>query len=358
MPQLYGKNISKRQLQKYTGAEWQAGGIRRMRFVDGQEDGTEVVQMETGTGLYFNVLPSRGLDIASAKFCGASLSFDIAAGEAHPSHFDPRGIEWIKTFFGGLVTTCGMTTAGAPNTDQGEELGLHGRFSHLAARNLQIGDEWEGNTRHLWVAGEIREARLFGPNIVCRRKISTEVGSNSILIEDHVTNEGFTKQPHQYLYHINIGHPVMDENTELIINSKVTPRDDIALEGIKTYNRFESPIAGYKEKVYYHDIKADRKGFAHVALVNEKFNNGQGLGVHVRFRQNELHRFTQWKNIGMGEYVCGLEPCNCSVEGRAKDRGDKSLLYLKPGEEKKYLVEINVLPNKKAIQSVKKLIQP
>lgn len=357
MPQLYGKNITKNQLQKYIGAEWQAGGVRKMRFVDGQEDGTDVIQFETGTGLYFNVLPSRGLDIASAKYGGASLSFDLPAGEAHPAHFDPRGIEWIKTFCGGLVTTCGMTWAGAPNNDQGEELGLHGRFSHLAARNLQIGDEWNGNSRVLWVAGEIREARLFGANIVCRRKISTEVGSNTILIEDKVTNEGFKKQPHQYLYHINIGYPVMDENTELLINSKVTARDDFSRESIEHCRRFEPPVADIREKVYYHDSKADKKGMAHAALVNEKFNNGQGLGVHIRYRQNELHRFTQWKNTAMGEYVCGLEPCNCSVEGRAKDRGDGSLIYLKPGEEKQYILEINVLPDAKAIQAVKKLIK-
>ncbi len=357
MPQLYGKPLNRKQLKKYIGAEWQAGGVRRMRFVDGPEDGTEVLQFETGTGLYFNVIPSRGLDIASTKFCGASISFDIPGGEAHPAHFDPRGIQWIKTFFGGLLTTCGMTWAGAPNTDQGEELGLHGRFSHITARNLKIGDEWQGNTRRLWVSGEIRESMLFGPNIVCRRTISTEVGTNTIRIQDKVSNEGFTKQPHQYLYHINIGHPVMDENTELLINSKVTPRDEVAEEGIQTFNRFEKPVAGYKENVYYHDIKPDRKGMAHAALVNTKFNNGQGLGVHVAFRKKEFHRFTQWKHTGMGEYVCGLEPCNCSVEGRAKDRGDGSLLHLKPGEEKEYITEINILPDNKAIQAVKKLIK-
>lgn len=357
MPQLYGKNLNRKQLEKYTGAPWQAGGVRKMRFVEGPEDGTEVIQFETGTGLYFNVLPSRGLDIASTKYCGASISFDIPAGEAHPAYFDPRGVQWLKTFFGGLVTTCGMTWTGAPNTDQGEELGLHGRFSHLAARHVRIGDEWNGNRRRLWAAGEIRESILFGANILCRRTISTEVGSNTIVIEDRIRNEGFTQQPHQYLYHINIGHPVMDENTELLIRSKLTPRDETAQDGIENYNRFEKPVAGYKEKVYYHEIKADPKGFAHVALVNEPFNNGQGLGVHIRYRRRELHRFTQWKNIGMGEYVCGLEPCNCSVEGRAKDRGDGSLLYLKPGEEKHYFVEINILPDQHAIQAVKKMIK-
>ncbi len=120
MPHLFGRNYSKSQLERYTGASWQVGGVRHMRFVEGPEDGTDVVQFDTGTGLNFNVLPSRGLDIASAKYCGASLSFDTPSGEAHPGHYDPQGLGWLKTFFGGLLTTCGLSWAGAPCEDQGE----------------------------------------------------------------------------------------------------------------------------------------------------------------------------------------------------------------------------------------------
>ncbi len=356
MPNLFGQSISKNQLSRCTGAPWQIGGVRHMQFVGGMENGTEVVQFDTGTGLTFNVIPSRGLDIASAKFCGASLSFDSPAGEAYPSHFDPDGLGWLKTFFAGLVTTCGLTWAGAPCIDEGEPLGLHGRYSHIPARNLKVGDEWIGNQRKLWVSGDVRECNLFGPNLLATRTISTEVGSNTIRIEDTVRNEGFEKIPHMMLYHINFGFPVVDENTRLLANSTITPRDEEAEDGMENYNRFETPKTGYKEKVYYHNVKADRKGFGNVALINPTFNNNQGLGVLVRYRKKELHRFGQWKNMAAGTYVCGLEPANCSVQGRAHDREDKSLIFLKPGEEKNYLVEISVLPDKKSIEAVKKVI--
>lgn len=358
MPKLYGKNWTHKQLQSYTGACWQAGGVRHLRFVEGPEDGTHVVQFDTGTGLTFNVLPSRGLDIASAKYRGASLSFDLPAGEAHPAHFDPQGLGWLKTFFSGLVTTCGLTWAGAPCVDRGEALGLHGRYSHLAARNLKIGDEWIGDQRKLWVSGDVRESVIFGPNILMRRTISTELGSNTIRIEDSVRNEGFQAQPHMLIYHINIGFPVLSETTELLANSTtVTPRDAEAEKGIAHYNTFDKPTAGYKEQVFYHDIKPDVKGMCQAALINPAFDNGQGLGVCVSYRKKELHRFGQWKMVGVGDYVCGLEPANCSVQGRDHDREDGTLIFLKPGEETNYLTEISVLPNNESIDGLRKKIR-
>ena len=356
MPTLFGKNWNRQQIQKYTGAPWQAGSIRHMRFVEGTEDGTDVVQFDTGTGLYFNVLPQRGLDISTAKYQGASLALEMPAGEAHPSFLDPRGLGWLKSFYVGLITTCGMTWAGAPCNDQGEELGLHGRISHLPSRNLKISDEWVGNDRILSVSGEIRESVLFGPHLLLKRKISTIVGSNTIILEDTVRNEGFEKTPHQMLYHINIGFPVVDEETMLLADSKVKPRDAEAEKGIDAYNTFEAPQPGYKEQCFYHEVKQDSKGFCDIALVNPAFNQGQGLGIHLRYRKNELHRFAQWKNMMAGGYVCGLEPCNCSVQGRAHDRDDKSLIFLNPGEERNYYLELTVLPDNEAIQEMSKLM--
>jgi len=150
---------------------------------------------------------------------------------------------------------------------------------------------------------------------------------------------------------------VVDETTEFLVRSEVTPRDAEAEKGKEEFNRFESPKVGYKEKVYYHDIRPDTKGFCHAALVNPVLGEETGLGVHVRYRKQELHRFAQWKMMGAGAYVCGLEPCNCSVQGRSHDREDGSLVYLKPGEERRYLVEISVLPNSEAIHEIRKIIR-
>ncbi|MBD3268013.1 DUF4432 family protein [bacterium] len=356
MPELFGKSLTRQEMEQYTGARWQIGSVRHLQFQEGPEDGTDVVEFDTGSGLFFHALPSRGLDIASARFCGASLALANPTGEVHPAHFEPEKVGWLKTFYAGLVTTCGMTWAGAPTEDEGEELGLHGRYSHLAARNLKISDQWVENERVLSVAGEIREAFLFGPNVALNRTISTVVGTNSIVIEDVVRNEGFAPTPHQFLYHINIGYPIVDENAQFLADSTVTPRDNTAEKGIENYRTFEKPKSVYPEQVFYHDIKKDNDGFCHVAIVNPDFNDGQGIGMYLRYRKNELHRFAQWKNMLAGGYVCGMEPCNCSVQGRAHDRADQTLLFLEPGEQKQYYIELTVLPDNEAIKDVMGII--
>ena len=47
--------------------------------------------------------------------------------------------------------------------------------------------------------------------------------------------------------------------------------------------------------------------------------------------------------MGEGEYVLGLEPGNCKVDGRAKAREDVTLEYLEPGESKKFDLMIEIV---------------
>ncbi len=353
--ELFGKSYKCDEIRRLIGRSVQIGGIRQGRFIGGPEDGARFLHVETGTGLSFTVLPDRGLDISSAKYRGASLSWDSPCGEAHPSFYEPAGLGWLRTFFGGLVCTCGLTWMGAPCLDEGEELGLHGRYSHLPCRNLQVGEEWDGDTCRLWIRGDMREAVVFGTNVLLRRRISTAIGSNSIALEDTITNEAFEPTPHMLLYHINIGFPVVSPESRLLSPSvKVTPRDEEAADGLRLYNRFDPPTPGYKEKVYFHEMVADKGGTVTVAIVNPSLWAGQGLGVAIRYRQKELPRFIQWKNMGTTTYVCGLEPANSLVMGRAHERKEGTLPWLQPGETREYRLEIAVLPDRKAIAEIKR----
>ncbi|MFH1739695.1 MAG: aldose 1-epimerase family protein [bacterium] len=354
---IFGESYAAKQIRRLIGRTQQIGGIRQGRFEGGPEDNARFLQFETGTGFSFTVLPDRGMDIASAKYCGASLSWDSPCGEAHPSFYEPEGLGWLRTFYGGLVCTCGLTWMGAPCVDKGEPLGLHGRYSHLPCRNFQVGEEWEGDNCVIWAQGEMRETVVFGVNVLLRRRISTVLGSNTIVLEDRVTNEGFQSTPHMMLYHINLGFPVVSPGSRLLSPAKeVQPRDEEAADGLARYNRFDPPKPGYKEKVYFHEMPSDRKGMVTVALVNRGFNNRRGLGVVVRYRKKELPRFIQWKNMGATTYVCGLEPANSLVMGRAYERKHGTLQSLRAGETREYRVEIGVLPDKAAIAEAESAI--
>ena len=344
MVKLYGREWSRDALQRYTGLDSQLGGVTQKVLVDGRSAGVRVAEFDTGSGLQFSVLLDRGMDISVARYRGVSLVWEAAPGPAAPAYHEPEGLGWLRTFHGGLLATCGMTYVGAPTVDEGEALGLHGRISHLPASNVWSDGMWRGDSYEMWVRGRMREAVVFGENLTLTRRISATLGESRFEVRDTVTNEGYRRTPHQLLYHVNFGFPLLAEGTELVAPSaQVRPRDEVAAPGLDRHNIYEAPVAGYEEQVFYHDMTAASDGYVTVALVNRGFDGGRGLGVYLRYRQAELPRFTQWKMIGAGEYVTGLEPANCGVEGRDKDRAEGRLEFLEPGEQRSYHLEVGVL---------------
>jgi hypothetical protein len=353
MVQLFGRSWTQQELLRYAGNMSQLGGVRVSELQEGNARGVQVAEFETGSGLSFNVLLDRGMDIGAAKYRGASLAWESSNGPAHPAYFDPQGLGWLRTFHGGLVAGCGMTYVGSPTVDEGQSLGLHGRLNHLPATNVWADGMWRGDEYEMWVRGRMRESVVFGENITLTRRISTFLGSSRVSIRDMVANEGFQRSPHMMLYHCNFGFPLLAEGSELIApDKKVTPRDAVAASGLDAHARYEAPIDGYQEQCFYHDLAADAAGFATVILANRDYNGGQGLGAYVKYRQAELPCFIQWKMVGAGTYVTGLEPANCLVEGRDKERARGTLQFLEPGEQREYLLEIGVLASNAEIDAL------
>jgi hypothetical protein len=141
------------------------------------------------------------------------------------------------------------------------------------------------------------------------------------------------------LYHINLGFPLLDESSELVSEPHpVEPHDAAAEPGLHGWMQFQKPTPGYAEQVFYHDLPADQKGWAGVHLVNR----ARKLGVHVRFQKATLPNLVQWKMMGQGTYVLGLEPANCRVGGHSQERARGTLQILQPGEMREFRVEIEV----------------
>jgi len=352
MVQLFGRSWTQRELARRIGLVSQVGDVRLVERLEGIGRGVRTAEFETGSGFSFTVLLDRGMDIGACKYKGASLAWEATPGPAHPAFFEREGLGWLRTFHGGLVATCGMTYAGAPCVDEGQALGLHGRIGHIPASNVWADGAWRGDEYEMWVRGRMRETVVFGENLTLTRRIWTYLGASRLWIRDVVANEGFQTTPHMMLYHCNFGFPLLDEGAELIAPSRsVTPRDAVAAPGLAEHHRYEAPIEGYKEQCFYHEMIPGEDGFVTVLLVNRAFDGGKGLGVYLRYRQAELPRFTQWKMVCAGTYVTGLEPANCLVEGRDKDRARGILQFLEPGEEREYLLEIGVLDGQAEIDA-------
>jgi hypothetical protein len=275
-------------------------------------------------------------------------------GDAHPAYGEPGGLGFLRTFYGGLLCTCGLTSVGPPEVDRGEALGLHGRISHLPAQSVSTDGAWEGDEYRFWVRGKVREASVFGDNLLLTREISARLGENRLTVRDAVQNVGFAPAEHMMLYHVNPGFPVVDAGSELISPTReARPRDAEAEAGREAYARFDAPTAGYREKVYLHDLAAGPDGRAAVAVVNRSL----GHGLCLRYAVAALPNFIEWKMMGQGTYVVGIEPANCSVFGRAAEREQGTLQRLEPGESREYALELAVLTSRDEIESLEREVR-
>jgi hypothetical protein len=55
--------------------------------------------------------------------------------------------------------------------------------------------------------------------------------------------------------------------------------------------------------------------------------------------------------MGMGEYVCGIEPGNGFVGGRKAERENGTLRFIEPGETVRFVLEFNVLKDNSDIKA-------
>jgi len=351
MAVLFGKRVTRQELLERVGDVSQVAGIRSVELADGRERGVRAAQFRTGGGLDFTVLLDRGLDLDFASYQGVPLSWRSPTGSAHPAYYEPEGLAWLRTFFGGLLTTCGLTYAHHPCVDEGEQLGLHGRISHVPAHNVQVEERWEGDEFLMRVTGEVTEAAVFGPHLVLRRSVSTRLGDRRLWLTDVVENRGFRPQPLMLLYHINVGYPIVDAGARLLAAvESVDFLDDRARAEPEDFPHFLNPQPGYQERVYRLSFHPDEGGYTHVGLVNRNCLGGRGLGVYLCFRKKELPFMLEWKQLGQGEYVVGIEPANCPMAPRAVLRKEGTLVHLAPGEVQEFSIEVGVLDGREELE--------
>lgn len=341
MATFLGRSWTRRELLERVGSIEQLAGIRAVTEAGGKAQGVRSFEVYTASGLTFRVLADRALDISSCHYRGLPLAWTSPAGDVHPSYYEGAGSGWLRSFGGGLVVTCGLDQFGAPATDKGEDLGLHGRIGNLPAHEVSHKTRWRGDDLELEIFGVVRQARLFGEHLVLERRIVTRLGSKLVCVEDLVTNEGFTPQPHMILYHCNLGFPLVSERSRLHLEAEATTaRDADAEAGLSEWRSFQAPTPGYREQVFQHIPKADAEGRVTVLVENPDL----GLGLRMGYAKDSLPQLFQWKMMGQGAYVLGLEPANCSgIEGRAAARGRNDLPQLEPGESRGYTLTFEVM---------------
>lgn len=171
--------MKRNELLQYTGNQAQIGGCRHYVLTDGRGRNLRGIDVNSGSGLQYTIMPDMGMDISLASFKGTNLVYLTCNGETHPAFYEPEDFGWLRTFAAGLLTTCGLTYLGALVTDGNEELGLHGRYSTIPAKQVSDLSGWVGDEYHINISGTIEEASMFGPKLRLERQIHSIQGQNS-----------------------------------------------------------------------------------------------------------------------------------------------------------------------------------
>jgi len=327
-------------------------GFKDYLYNDGPSRGLRAFDLKNGKNIEMTILADRALDISHLSYKGVNVGLANKVGIRSPYlYVEDAGSGFLKQFFGGLLTTCGISYAGGAGVDGDKALGLHGPLNNLPAEQANCEVAYEGDDRVLRVSGKMHESEVFGTDMLMERSIVLETESDKVRIHDVVTNQSYAKQPVMMIYHINFGYPMLDAGAKIYLSAtKITPRDDYAAAAQDLYNVMEAPGVGRDEQCYFHtEQPADGEGFA--MLHNEE----KGIAAIIRFDKDVLPFMCEWKCMRAGEYALGLEPTTSGVKNRADARAEGLLTYLEPGESREYNVSIEMTDDPALIEHYKSI---
>ena len=324
----------------------QVGGIETSVLNDGLGRDVRIAWVNTGTGLRYKVVIDRGLDIAEAFYNEHCLTWLSHAGVTAPRPDSAHDFEWLYSFGGGLLATCGLTHTGDPEKDDDEDRGLHGRINNIPASIESIVQpDLAARKLDMSITGIVKQTRLFGVNYELKRTISSRIGEPTVRIHDVVTNLASQTMPHMILYHCNFGWPLVDEGADLIWKGKCESRglemDDELFTGKHNYKKCQKPLNSHKgrEGCGFVDVKADRNGMCAIGINNRKLK----MALVMKYSKKNLPWLCNWQHWGFGDYVCALEPGTNPPIGQIAARKQRHLVKIAPGRSRTYDLEISVL---------------
>jgi len=308
--------------------------VAKHRLVGGKRHGVTVIQVDNGR-MRFEIVPTRGMGIRQCAAGDAVLGWKSPVrGPVHPGFVplsEPSGLGWLEGFEE-LLVRCGLRSNGAPEFGENGVLKfpLHGHIANLPAHRVTVSVDTESG--RISVQGEVDETRFLFHNLRLHCTVSTTFGETELTVKDRVENRSARPDEFQLLYHVNVGAPLLDAGSRLVVPAKtVVPRDARAAEGVANWSIYHGEQPGFAEQVYFLDLAGDAENQTCVLLKNAAGKQG----VQLTFNRDQLPCFTQWKNTGATDdgYVTGIEPGTNLPNPRSFEGEQGRAVPLEPGEE-------------------------
>lgn len=289
--------------------------VRRYTITDGREEGLKVVEVNNGV-LRFMLNESKALDVMQLWHKGVNLSFVSKNG------FTKRETPFLNRFEGGMIYTCGLDSVGGR-----EGFELHGSFHNIPATIIECRcDETE-----IKVVAETYDTSLFGKNLAMRRTVTTELMSDNVCICDELVNHGTKEEDYALLYHINLGYPMLDKDTEIISDPIfVQPRNKWSEENLAYRTVRKDCVDNEEETCYFMENKTPS-----VSVVNKKL----GKTFNLSYSNDTLPYFIQWNSSASQDYALGTEVATTLLDEQFK------YSKIKAGEKITFKLKIGVVGN-------------
>jgi len=317
----------------------QLAGTRLARVEGGGGDGARILSLWTPHGLEADLQVDRALDLLSVRYGGVRFGWAGPPGISPRGLYEPEGFGWQRTFYGGLLTTCGLEHVGDPVAIQRSEQGApggrpvtygeHGRISHASSEITEC--EIGPSGPQIRIRGLIRQGAIYDERFELARTIDVDLSRPVITISDTVRNTGSLAARHAILYHLNFGYPVAQQGT-------------FTLSGTKRHD-FPAGAPDSPEEVIPWDVKRDADGQGFTTIISKEGSR------FVECRQSAtLPYFFLWIASRSRTKALGLVPTSSPL--------DDQVDYLEPDEERRYELQltfgsnlVNAFPQEGASES-------
>jgi hypothetical protein len=306
--------------------------VRHETIADGAGHGSRTITVQPAGGLTTRIHLDRGMDLGGAWYAGQPVAWRSAVGESGPGRAD-AGTGWLDHWQGGLLTTCGLRNVGSPSEGHGQ----HGSFTDLRARDVAVARRWlEDGHAAVEVSGILDDASSLGSHLRVHRRITLQTGSGSVRVEDRTVNLGPEPEQAPMLYHVNLGFPFLDPDSEYRIPGvRRSTADGYDVPAEQWQRMGDSGVTG-PDRIIEHELAEGATGVA------ELTGPRLGLVAEVVWDRTTMPRLHTWQRVQRGSYVASVEPANCGLGGREADRAEGRGPILEPGAERSTRVQITI----------------
>ncbi|HBC82912.1 MAG TPA: DUF4432 domain-containing protein [Escherichia sp.] len=323
----------------------------------GKQEGSKILVITSQDGLTITLSPTRGMNLLHIEGFGAKMGWDSPVKEVvNPAFINlesRNGLGWLEGF-NEMMVRCGYEWTGHPVTADGQIYTLHGKAGNTPASQVEV-EVADAAPHEIRIRGLIKESTFKKADLQTMTELRYVPGSNSFSLHDVLTNHADYPHDYQIIYHSNFGMPILEEGARFLAPiSSISPFNDYAKEGLKTWQTYAGPTKGFDEMVFNIQPLSGEDHQTLAAVVNKAGNKGAA----IQFDTRQLPMLTLWKNTDTVKqgYVTGIEPGTNYAYPVTIEREQKRVKQLEPGASTQFDLTYTLLHSSEQVADVEKKI--